>query len=126
MSDFNYNQIIEYLDGTYDEHFNNAKKWAKDHNTTFEEVLEMRQLPERFFKIGEEYVPSVEEKKQIVRAVRNSYLENTDKYMLIDFPISDEEREQYKQYRQYLRNYTDGDNWWNELPKTFEEWKHEC
>lgn len=69
---------------------------------------------------------AVENKKDEVRNIRNQYLTETDKYMLIDFPISDEEREQYKRYRQYLRNYTDGDSWWNELPKTFEEWKHEC
>lgn len=69
------------------------------------------------------YIPSVEEKQQIVRAVRNQYLEATDKYMIVDFPISDEEREQYKSYRQYLRDYTNQENWWESEPLTYQKWK---
>lgn len=38
------------------------------------------------------------------RAERNNLLAKTDKYMLSDFPITDEKREQYKAYRQYLRD----------------------
>lgn len=64
-----------------------------------------------------------EEKEKEVRAVRNQYLEATDKYMIIDFPISDEEREAYKAYRQYLRDYTDIPDWYEKNPLTFEEWK---
>ena len=69
------------------------------------------------------YIPSVEEKQQIVRAVRNQYLEATDKYMIVDFPVSDVEREEYKAYRQYLRNYTAGESWWEQNPMDFETWK---
>lgn len=39
-----------------------------------------------------------------LRAERDSLLEQTDKYMISDFPITDEERTQYKVYRQYLRD----------------------
>ena len=41
------------------------------------------------------YAPEkpVEEKKADVRAVRNQYLEQTDKYMITDYPVSDDERE---------------------------------
>ena len=66
--------------------------------------------------------PSIEDKQSQVRAVRNRYLEQTDKYMITDYPISDEERELYKQYRVYLRDYTLTDNWWKVNPLTFEEW----
>ena len=66
--------------------------------------------------------PSDEDKKVQVRAVRNQYLEQTDKYMIADYPITDEEREQYKAYRVYLRDYTLEDEWWLANPKTFEEW----
>ena len=66
--------------------------------------------------------PSVEEKEAEVRQVRNQYLEQTDKYMITDYPITDEERELYKQYRTYLRDYTLTDNWWKVNPLTFEEW----
>ena len=66
--------------------------------------------------------PSDEEKKSQVRVVRNQYLEETDKYMIADYPITDEEREQYKAYRVYLRDYTLEDEWWLANPKTFKEW----
>ena len=66
---------------------------------------------------------AIEQRKEQVRAVRNQYLEQTDKYMIADYPISDDERELYKQYREYLRDYTLSENWWEHSPKTLEEWK---
>ena len=71
------------------------------------------------------YAPekSQEVKEDEVRAVRNSYLQATDIYMLIDFPISADEREEYKAYRQYLRDYTAQENWWEKEPKSFDKWK---
>jgi len=84
-----------------------------------------------FVMVSSEFVLSddekaVEEKKKEVRAIRNSYLEETDKYVSIpDFPISEEEKENYKTYRTYLRDYTELENWWEANPKTFEEWKAE-
>ena len=66
---------------------------------------------------------AIEQRKKQVRAVRNQYLEQTDKYMIADYPISDDERELYKQYREYLRDYTLSENWWEHSPKTLEEWK---
>ena len=64
----------------------------------------------------------VEEKEAEVRSVRNQYLEQTDKYMIVDYPITDDERELYKQYRTYLRDYTLSENWWESNPLKFEEW----
>ena len=66
---------------------------------------------------------AIEQRKEQVRQVRNQYLEQTDKYMIADYPITDEERELYKQYREYLRDYTLTENWWEHSPKTLEEWK---
>ena len=65
---------------------------------------------------------AIEQKKTDVRAVRNSYLEQTDKYMITDYPITDEERELYKQYREYLRTYPECRDWYKANPKTYEEW----
>ena len=65
---------------------------------------------------------AIEQRKEQVRAVRNQYLEQTDKYMITDYPITDEERELYKQYRTYLRDYTLPENWWESNPLKFEEW----
>ena len=65
---------------------------------------------------------AIEQRKEQVRSVRNQYLAQTDKYMIADYPISDEERELYKQYRVYLRDYTLTENWWESNPQKFEEW----
>ena len=66
----------------------------------------------------------VEELQAQVRAVRNQYLEQTDKYMITDYPITDEERGLYRQYRVYLRDYTLSENWWESNPLKFEEWNN--
>ena len=66
--------------------------------------------------------PAIEQYKEQVRAVRNRYLEQTDKFLLVDYPITDDERELYKQYRTYLRDYTLSENWWESNPLKFEEW----
>ena len=66
---------------------------------------------------------AIEQRKEQVRAVRNQYLEQTDKYMITDYPITDEERELYRQYREYLRDYTLSENWWEHSPKDFSTWK---
>lgn len=68
---------------------------------------------------------AIEQRKEQVRAVRNRYLEGTDKFLIADYPITDEEREQYKAYRVYLRDYTLEDEWWLANPKTFEDWKEQ-
>ena len=71
------------------------------------------------------YAPEkpTEQKEAEVRAVRNQYLEQTDKFMIADYPITDDERELYKQYRVYLRTYPECRDWYKDNPKTFEEWK---
>ena len=81
-----------------------------------------------YMQVNCEYVlissaEAIEQKKTEVRAVRNQYLEQTDKYMITDYPISDDERELYKQYRVYLRDYTLSENWWEHSPKDFSTWK---
>ena len=65
---------------------------------------------------------AIEQRKEQVRAVRNQYLEQTDKVMLVDYPITDDERELYKQYREYLRTYPECRDWYKANPKTYDEW----
>ena len=151
MTDFTYNQVIEYIDGTRDLNFEAAQKWAQEHGTSFEEDVSKREPYEqeheetymnpttgadevklvktptlkRFFVIGDEpkpYVPTEDELKAQVRAVRNQYLVQTDKVMLVDYPITDDERELYKQYRTYLRTYPECRDWYKANPKTYDEW----
>ena len=81
-----------------------------------------------YLQVNGEYVltssaEAIEQKKADVRSVRNQYLEQTDKVMLVDYPITDDERELYKQYRVYLRDYTLSENWWEHSPKDFSTWK---
>lgn len=49
-----------------------------------------------------------EEKKEDLamqkREIRNSYLLQTDKYMINDFPINENQKETIKEYRQMLRD----------------------
>ena len=58
MNDFNYGDIIEYIDGTVDENFTNARNWAELHKVTFDEDLEQQDLPKRYFVIGNQTVES--------------------------------------------------------------------
>lgn len=67
--------------------------------------------------------PSDEDKQAQVRSVRNQYLEQTDKFMITDYPITDDERELYKQYRTYLRTYPERRDWYKANPNTYDEWK---
>ena len=67
-------------------------------------------------------LPADDELKYRVREIRDNALEQTDKYMISDFPITDTDRETMKQYRQYLRDYTKSDYWWERLPMTFDEY----
>ena len=78
---------------------------------------------------GQWYVKGYAPEKNIeimqseVRSVRNKYLSETDKYMIADYPITDEDRNVYKAYRVYLRDYTKIDNWFEIDPMNFDEWR---
>lgn len=43
MTDFNYNQTIEYIDCTRDLNFEAARRWAQSNGTTFEEDISKRE-----------------------------------------------------------------------------------
>ena len=43
MTDFNYNQTIEYIDGTRDLNFEAARRWAQSNGATFEEDVAKRE-----------------------------------------------------------------------------------
>lgn len=62
---FEYGQIIEYIDATYDENFNAAYNWCKENNATFDELIDERKEVDnelhRFFQINEIPAPIVPE-----------------------------------------------------------------
>ena len=66
---------------------------------------------------------AIEQRKEQVRAVRNQYLEQTDKFMITDYPVTSTQKTKYKQYRAYLRDYPDSsEDWFKHDPMSFDEW----
>lgn len=51
------------------------------------------------------HILTIEEKMAVIRAERDQLLTDSDKYMVPDYPISDELREQWLIYRQILREF---------------------
>ena len=159
MTDFTFNQTIEYIDGTRDLNFEAAQRWAQEHGTSFEEDVSKREPYEqeheetyinpttgetevktvssptikRFFVIGDEpkpYVPTEDELKAQVRAVRDKYMQTTqnriDRYrnqkeLGIETTDTEEVFKQLLEYTQYLRDYPNGKNWWVKNPMVFDE-----
>ena len=76
----------------------------------------------RHFQIVEIPEATIEELSAQKRSERDALLKATDVYMLIDFPISDEERELYKQYRQYLRDLPEAESFPEVDVMSFKEW----
>lgn len=76
-----------------------------------------------YYKTVKNPEPSIDELKSQVRSVRDSYLQETDFTQLPDAPFATEEKFLYKQYREYLRNYTQKENWWLENPMDFNSWR---
>lgn len=76
----------------------------------------------RYYQIMEIPAPTTEELSAQKRAERDSLLASTDKYMLPDFPITEEERAQYKAYRQYLRDLPESWSFPNVEIMTFEQY----
>lgn len=60
-------------------------------------------------------------KAEVLRAERDGLLAETDKYMILDSPISEKEREQYRAYRQYLRDLPEADGFPDVPVMTFGE-----
>lgn len=139
-------QIIEYEDCTFSEELTNAINWCETNGATCEELVDKRkEVSEevekvdettgekttetvtklmRYFQINipEVVEPTEEELSEEVRALRDSYLQETDFTQLADAPLSDEVKAQYKEYRQYLRGIPETDGFPNIEVLTFEEW----
>ncbi len=97
-------------------------------NATFYESIGMTEMEVEQAYDGEWYVKGYAPSKPInilaqeKRAERDSLLTSTDKYMIADFPVTDEEREQYKAYRQYLRDLPAQEGFPNLKVMEFSDW----
>ena len=56
------------------------------------------------YRLEEIPAPTTDELAQEKRAERDALLAQTDKFVLSDYPITEEKLAQYKAYRQYLRD----------------------
>lgn len=95
-----------------------AAAWCNENGAVLEEIESKNGV--RRFKVVPVPAPTEDEKKAAVRAVRDQYLAATDKFMISDYPVSDEERARYRAYRQYLRDYTKTDGWFEKEPSAFD------
>lgn len=82
-----------------------------------------------YFLHNGEYVCeiSVEESQAEVRAVRNSYLEtyvDPKQLVMVWDSLSADDKKLYADYRQYLLDYTEQEDWYLQNPLTFEKWKN--
>lgn len=97
-------------------------------NTAFYESIGMTDMEVEQGYDGAWYVKGYAPSKpmdalaQEKRAERDNLLAQTDKYMLSDFPITDEKREQYKAYRQYLRDLPEQESFPNVEVLSFDDW----
>lgn len=89
------------------------------------EIRELKDCIEAWGRTQEEQNNFEKEIKQkLVRQNRNFFLQDTDKFVCVpDFPIEEKTKDELIKYRQYLRDYTETENWFEQNPKTFEEFK---
>lgn len=78
-------------------------------------------------KIYEDEEEYIEARKDSVRQFRNNLLE-TEVDPVVTNPLrwadlSEEEKALYTNYRRYLLDYTEQENWWEQNPKAMNEWK---
>lgn len=73
MSEFYYDQIIEYIDGTFDENFEAAKKWAEVNNARFVEIAPKSETIRQFQIIELTYAEQVEEVRKTREQLYKEY-----------------------------------------------------
>ena len=75
----------------------------------------------------QEYAPEPASTREArARNVRNAYIQESDVFMLPDYPITPERRQVIMDYRAYLRALPEsGEYWYDRHIKTREEWERE-
>ena len=88
-----------------------------------DETIAALEKGEKVIRDGEVVDRPAEEKEAEARMQRNSLLADSDKYMISDFPATEEERAEYAAYRQYLRDYPASADFPETAVMSFKEWK---
>lgn len=76
MKDFNYNDIIEYIDATYDENFQDAKHWCNENNAQLIELVERREEKE----VEEPDVLDNSKTNKVIKLYRYFQIQENPKY----------------------------------------------
>lgn len=103
-----------------EENYTEGAIWCNENNATIELIDDkyvIVAIPE----------PTIDELKEQVRHTRNNYLEiyvDPKQLVLVWDGLSEDERQLYADYRTYLLDYTELENWYLQNPKTLEEWKN--
>ena len=123
MKKFYYDEILE--NGRFNNWTMNENK-AKELGYT-ESIDEDKVLPaiDGFYYLSEYAILKNNEiLAENIRRKRNKRLKDSDKYMLPDYPLSDEQRELVKQYRQTLREIPEQPNFPMsvQFPEVIEFW----
>lgn len=98
---------------------------ANNHNKGYE-IKEVADGLEAWGMTQEEQeLADLENKKNSVRRVRNSYLEtyvDPKQLVMVWNSLTTEEQELYKDYRQYLLDYPQAEGWYEQNPDDWETW----
>lgn len=101
-----------------EENYTQGAIWCNENNATIE-------LIEGEYIIVAIPEPTIDELKEQVRRTRNRYLEeyvDPKQLVLVWDSLSADERNMYADYRKYLLDYTNSDEWWLSNPMTLDEW----
>lgn len=74
-------------------------------------IVDGKLVLKTYKELYDEGIISKEKYSDTQRQTRNFYLEQTDKYMIPDYPIKEKDREKMKEYREYLRHLPEDLNW---------------
>ena len=140
MTEFNYGDVIEYIDDTFDENMEAAKKWAREHNTMLEELIDKRSVQGnimyRYFQIGsnlQSAEPTTEEKANSIRGRRDFLIRcfswrieryKSQQEIGVKTTDSDETYMAILHYLQYLRDLPEQDEFPDIEVLTFEQWQN--
>ena len=76
MTDFNYNDIIEYIDATYDENFEDAKHWCNENNAQLIELVKRREEKE----VEEPDISDTSKMNKVIKLYRYFQIQENPKY----------------------------------------------
>ena len=74
--EFNYNDIIEYIDCTYDENFEDAKHWCSENNAQLIELIERREEKE----VEEPDISDTSKTNKVIKLYRYFQIQENPKY----------------------------------------------